>query len=398
MSERRLNNWIDTYLAYNKETEPPTIFHKWCAISLIAASLQRKCKVRWGSLIFYPNMYIVLVAPSGVRKGTAMGPALRILKKVGIRVSAESTTREALIRRLGETTEMIQGKDSFSMENHSSLTVFSPELTCFLGYNNLVLMSDLCDWYDCRDSWTYDTKHEGTDEILGVFVNIIGGTTPDLIQSTMPLEAIGGGLTSRMIFIFEERKQKRVAFPFPPDNAKRIEDDLVHDLAEINMMQGKFKFNQQFLSDWYDWYQSMPETCPFDPQRFSGYWERRANHVMKLCMILNVARSDSMLITEEDLAHAIATIVEAEQKMPRTFGGVGRLHQADVINKILADIAYQKEVKRSELLRRYIRDITSFDMDKVLSTLEGSGFIETVTKAGDTIIRYREQNENKDQE
>ena len=62
---RALKDWIDSYLDFVDNSEPPQMFKLWCAISVIASALERKCYLSWGTLTFYPNIYIVLVAPSG---------------------------------------------------------------------------------------------------------------------------------------------------------------------------------------------------------------------------------------------------------------------------------------------------------------------------------------------
>ena len=390
MTERKLSDWIDNYLTYVDRSEPPVIFHKWCAISMISAMLQRKCRLNWGPLLtFFPNMYIVLVAPSGARKGTAMAPALQILKQQAVNLSAESTTREALIRKLAECTDTESNIEEGYFESHSSITVFAPELTVFLGYGNLQLMSDLCDWYDCRDSWTYDTKNMGTDEINGVYVNIIGGTTPDLIRSTMPLDAIGGGLTSRMIFIFERERRRKEPCPFLTKEAMAVYPDLISDLEQIRMLRGDFKVTKKFTSYWYDWYMAEPDECPFDPQRFSGYWNRRANHIMKLCMIINASRTNEMIIREQDLIRAISLLQEAEVKMDQTFGGVGKYNQADIIHQVMNHIALSGEVKYSDLLNRFYRDISGTkELDIIIHTLSDMKFLRRVEQGRDTLIEH----------
>ena len=166
--------------------------------------------MQWGTISFYPNMYVVLVGPSGkCRKGTAMSQGYDFLKEMGTKMAAESTTREALIQALQQSNDTQVDPVTNKMYLHASLTIYSQELTVFLGYNNVALMSDLTDWYDCRSSWTYRTKHQGTDEIIGVYVNLIGATTPELLQTALPRDAIGGGLTARMIFVFETKKPRQ---------------------------------------------------------------------------------------------------------------------------------------------------------------------------------------------
>lgn len=309
MSEsRKLPNWIDSYMEYTKESEPPELFRKWCAVSVVAAALQRKCRLKWGTINFYPNMYIVLVAPAGkARKGTAMAPARKLLESIEIPRVAEAVTREALIRTIKNSETTTLSKDpSKPPKIHSSVTVFSPELTVFLGYNNLQLMSDLTDWFDCAERWAYHTKTQGTDDIRGIYVNLIGATTPDLLRSTLSLDAIGGGLTSRIIFVYEEKKGKTVPFPMMSEEEKALEDLLRYDLERILQMQGDFKVTKKFLDLWGDWYTAQDGVSPFkgfSPHALDGYIERRPTQVLKLSMIMSAAKSSNLTLTDLSLIH-----------------------------------------------------------------------------------------------
>ena len=108
-SPRELEDWISAYLKYTENTEPPISYHTWTAISLIAGALQRKVYMPWGHDIIYPNMYIVLIGPSGrARKGTAMNIGKDILKDIVISMTSESITREALIRDMKEAISLSQ--------------------------------------------------------------------------------------------------------------------------------------------------------------------------------------------------------------------------------------------------------------------------------------------------
>ncbi len=51
---RKLNDWIDGFMQYTENSEPPLLFRKWTAISCMAAALQRKVRIEWGTaLTFY---------------------------------------------------------------------------------------------------------------------------------------------------------------------------------------------------------------------------------------------------------------------------------------------------------------------------------------------------------
>lgn len=354
---RKLDDWIEGYMALTDNTEPPHMYREWIAISVIASALQRKCFLGWGDITFYPNMYIVLVGPSGkCRKGTAMGTGAWFLRKLGVSMAAEAITREALIRELANCSvdDIVEGE----MIKHSSLTIFSPELTVFLGYNNLQLISDITDWYDCREIWTYRTKGSGTDEIVGVWVNLIGATTPSLIRDALPRDAIGGGLASRVIFVYEDQKGKVVPFPFVDAKMDDLKQALVHDLADIALMSGRFTVQEDFLDLWADWYIEQEQKPRFNDPNFDGYVQRRPNHVMKLCMIISASSRDDMIIDRVILERAIDLLNRTEVKMPQVFSGYGASPHSEVMNRIMEFILQERTTNETEIIRTFYSDIT----------------------------------------
>lgn len=388
MTERHVPDWIDGFLDYSENSEPPTSFKLWSAISIISAALQRKCRLDWGSLTFYPNMYVVLVAPSGkARKGTAMGYAFEFLDELSVKMAAESITREALIEELKNASQAVQ-YTSGDMQFHSSLTVIAPELTVFLGYNNHQLMSDLTDWYDCRNRWIYRTKHMGTDEINGVYVTLYGATTPELVRTALPLDAIGGGLTSRIIFVFEPKKGKIVPDPFQTDEELVLKRKLHIDLERISMLKGTFKVTRGFVEKWTEWYMAQEDNPPFEDHRFSGYIERRPNHVMKLSMIVNASRTSEMIINKEDLERAIAILEFTERKMIHTFSGVGKSQNADVTTRVMQGIAVRKSISFAELQTMFYFDADQRTMQAIIDTLRSMKFIVTKGTGKDMVITY----------
>jgi hypothetical protein len=360
----------------------------WTAISVIAGALKRKCRLPWGMLTFYPNMYIVLVAPPGrARKGTAMGPGLTFLNDLGIKLAAEATTRESLIRELRNCNDTIIHPDG-KTEFHASLTIYSEELTVFLGYQNRQLISDLTDWYDCRGRWTYRTKNMGTDDIIGVWVNLMGATTPDMIQMAMPIETIGGGLASRMIFVYEGNKEKIVPICFLTQKEIELRETLFKDLEQIHILQGDFKVTKSFIDVWIPWYTDLGNHVPFNDDKLYGYLERRHVHAIKLSMILSASKGNSMLIEGEDLLRAITIMEQTEVKMPMTFGGVGRSEFSDITQKVMTEIALQKECTFAHLVGRFYKDVNNFELNRILEALQVMQFFFFSFKNNQQVIVF----------
>ncbi len=388
MQTRLLSDWLDTYMTFTNNSEPPKNYRLWIGISVIASCLRRKCVMNWGTIPFYPNMYIVLVGPSGkCRKGTAMGQGYHFLKEMGIKMAAEATTREALIQTLRSSNDSHIEPRTGRIHLHASLTIYSQELTVFLGYNNSNLMSDLTDWYDCRESWTYRTKHQGTDEITGVYVNLIGATTPELLQTTLPRDAIGGGLTSRMIFVYETRKHKTIVAPFQTDKERILRDSLMKDLEKICMLQGEFKATDAFVERWATWYHTYDNSPPpFDDYKFSGYFERRPNHLMKLSCIMSASRSNSMIVDICDFERALSVLENIERNMPNTFIGVGKYVHSEILERVMALVAVKGVVPLNYVISHFRSDISKFDLEKVIETISSMGQIRIVRSGNEVLL------------
>ena len=339
-------------------------------------------------------MYIVLVGPPGrCRKGTAMNLGIKFLEELGVNMTAESITREALIKELEKSSDTIQN-DKGELVTHSSITIHSQELTVFLGYNNLTLLADLTDWYDCKSKWEYRTKNMGSNDITGIYVNLIGATTPDLIQTTLPRDAIGGGLSSRMVFVYAENKNKTIPIPSFSKKQLQLKEKLQYDLEQILMLNGKFQVTEDFIEPWIKWYSESDAKPRFNDAKFSGYNERRAAHVMKLCMIISASCRDDLVINNYILQRAIDTLERAEKDMPRVFAGFGEGRSSSVISHIMTTIAREKEITEDRLLNKYYYDIdNSEQFTKIMDTLKKMNFCtEAYSDKKGTFYKYNPDN------
>jgi energy-coupling factor transporter ATP-binding protein EcfA2 len=395
---RNVNDWIDGFLQLTDNSEPPFLFRKWSAISCIAAALQRKIRIELGmSLTIYPNFYIVLVGPSATGKGTAMKFASDIITQVpSIRLSAQATSLQSLIRRMKETNLTDMDIESGKQMFHSSTTIFSNEFTVFLGYHNKELISALCDWYDCHERWTYDTIKRDKEEIVGVWVNILAGTTPDNIQSSLPMEAIGGGLTSRIIFVNEEKRDKLVVFPSATAAQIELQEMLIRDLEQISLLSGVYKSTQDSMAFYNDWCIHADRYPPFQDRKFDGYMGRRRNHLLSLAMVCSAARNNSLVIQLPDMEKAALILVEVEVKMGTVFRGIGKSDISSLINDAIVffENSVTPDVPLWIFYRRFEGDADKFMIERMLTTLEASKYIQVMRKPGmDTMIHILPQEE-----
>lgn len=382
---RILNDWLEAYQEYVDYSEAPLIYRIWVSISCVASALERKCWIVWDGKLF-PNMYIVLVGHSGIKKGTAMTPGLDILRAVGINISANDSSRQALIRALAGSGSKnpIRGDKGIPMI-HSSLTIFSKELSVFLGFENRELMSNLCDWYDCDPVWEYETIGRGKDSINNVWVNLIGATTREALEESLPKKMIGSGLTSRMILVYAGREEKPIWDPFVNRKNEPLKDKLVSDLRSVRSMTGEFTITDSFLKAYEPWYINFRLNPPMSDPRFRGYLNRRAIHLLKLSMISSASRTDSKIIDIEDFNRAVKLLELTEPDMPKVFAGVGDNPLASVTEQIIIYLIQVKEVTFRDLYDEFYRDVSSADLQAILGGLQVRQKIN-ITPEG--VIRY----------
>lgn len=393
---RRLPDYLSTYLKFTEKSEPPTNYHIWTCLAVIAAAMQRKCYLRWGFKTLYPNLYIVLIGPSGCRKGTAMNIGKDLLLEInGINLSSESVTREALIRDMKDGTTTFTDPTDQMLKFHSSVTVLSEELSVFLGQQNVKFLADLTDWFDCGDQWTYRTKGSGTDKLVGVCVNILGATAPDWLRSILPQEAFGGGFTSRVIFVVEEAKKQIVANPTIPPEVLALRPSLIEDLEQIAAMAGEMIFLDTTMDLYTDWYTKQSKSPAIKDPHFAGYCERRAMHVLKLSMVMSASRSCDRIIQPQDFSRALALLESVEPKMPRAFMGLGRAKYSEMTAQLYNYLQKVHRASAAEILDKFDVDLDEYTLQLVMKTLAARKVVQITydSSRGETYYTFKKGEE-----
>jgi hypothetical protein len=399
MSQRDLDDWITGYLKFTDNTEPSKLYREWVAASTVAAALERKCKLEWGHYTFYPNMYVILVGPSGARKGTAMKPARRIMSEIGIKTISESITKEALANRINDAEQLANpNEEQEGLQSgtfHSSVTIYNEEISVLFKENDFDLIMWLTDWYDCpEEPWTYETKTQGTTEIVNPWVNMIGAMTPDLVKKSLPGIAIGGGFTARTIFVFSPGREKVVPLPFTSEDEEQTREKLIHDLEHIHSLKGKFTYSREFIDLYQDWYIETVEDPPFNDPKLDGYLNRRQPHLLRLCMIMSASQRSDMKLNSEVFERAKDMLERTEKMMPRVFSGVGEGENTQIMSEVIAYLSDKEEITKKEILERFYKEVDNErHLETILGTMSAMDLIKRKKTANGTIVEVNRKSE-----
>jgi hypothetical protein len=390
---RQLGDWLEGYIGFTKETESAALFHKWVGISMIASALRRKVHFYFGRIWVYPNLYVILVAEPGIaRKTQAISFGEDILTEVtGITTSADAITPQALLEDLEQAADDAVMPDNTTFR-HSSLSILSGEFESFLGQKreNSKMIVTLTDLFDCKSRpFKYRTKHAGTNIVPHPFLNLLAATTPESLASSLPSTAIGGGLTTRMIFIWAEDKEKKVPVPVLTKDMRDLKQLLIQDLTVIARIAGGYRFTKDSRAWWNKFYKAYNERDPGrickDPA-FHGWYSRKPMFMIKIGTILAASRHNERVIDIQDFERALVYLEEAEGSMSKTFTAVGRSDITADVDLVRTIIERYGAISEKKLLQMVWRDIDAKKFDNVISTL---------VRSGDTTRRYKGPKEEK---
>lgn len=365
---RQLNNWIDSYLEFTSESEAPEPFHLWSALWGISAAVERKVWLDQGYFTLYPNMFVVLTGPPASRKTTASNIMKNILEEGEVLgENPDMTSKEALLQELGNSTKTFELKG----ENvrHCSMSLVSSEWSTFMGDKDMDMCNTLCKLYDCDSKFNKWTKTQGRDKIVNTFLSLLGCSTATQIGDCLPYKAVGGGLTSRIIFVVEgEQKERRNSRPSISKEKKALREKLVNDIRHINTLSGEFEWSDMGGQWFDDWYVNRDEKIKSD-SKFEHYSDRKPVHLVKMAMLLSIAESDELVVHRRHLERALEMLNEAEIRMPEALGGVGMSLSAPVVSKVMQLIKEHKEITQKELQGYLWRDANRTELISALETV-----------------------------
>lgn len=349
---RHFPDWLEAYLAYSANTEPPAHLRFWAGVSAVAGCLQRKVWIDRDKDTWYPNFFIIIVGPPGVvQKSTTINTAYSLLKQIkGVRFGPSVITPQRLVEKLGES------KDSFLFRNmykaQCAMTIKASELGTLIDPQDRVGLDYLTDLWDNPDLFDKETKGSGNDKITNAWLNMIGGTTPAWIAGNFPQYAIGSGFTSRCLFVYSDRKARLVPHPEleKMEGAEEQRAKLVADLQEINKLTGPFqktKAAYDLESAWYEDHNRNPPQLLVGEQ-FGGYLSRKQAHVSKLAMVLSASTREDRVIDRKEWADALLMVSGLEEQMLQVFAQIGQSEQTLHMNRLLAFVKAIGRVKWEE--------------------------------------------------
>lgn len=376
---RKNKDWLKALYNYVEDTEAPRDYWLWSGIFTIAATLQRRVWIQYGLENIYPNIYVLVVAPPGERKGAPPTLAKKFLEKIEIPVSVDSSSKRAITEELAEIAKREYFNYDGKPRSMASMAVVSKELSSLLAVDPKGIIEVLTDLYDSHDQWKYKTSKSGEDFLYNVCVSCFLVTTQTWLVNNLPAEAIGGGFTSRFAIVHDAEFYKLVYWP--PEPPKQLYNDLITDLVEIRNLVGEFKIDPIAKEVFRQWYEKIPERKKgIQDPRMIPFMNRVHVIALKTAMALRVSYSNDLIITPDDIGRSIDLVDRCVSSGSKALGGHGKSTHGPDVDIIRTHIKTLGSVWFKELLSVFYRNLNKTELMEVVETIEAMGAIKKVPR------------------
>lgn len=388
------DNFLLNYMKLHENTEVPDSFAMWCGLAAVSASMGRSSWLRAGPFTVYPNLFIVLVGASGkVRKSTAINQAEELLRAMEPppNIVAQKLSPEALI----QSVRRIETKDTtqLGLERCTGF-VMADELSTFLNKKSYEagLASLLIALYDCKEKFVYRTVSRQAEEINQACLGMLAGSTVDWIRSGIPEEAVGGGLTSRMIFVYVDKPMPPVPWPSLTDEKLQLKGRLTKQLQSISQINGDFTFDQEgfdaYTTEYMRFYNHTGNEL-FSEKTSEGYASRRAMHMLKIAMCFSACASVDKTIRAKHIQAAAKLLEDNERFLRLVLSLITSSNHGSELNAVLGKIKARGQMTKADLTLAFANRITGRQLNDILDSLVLSEQIDFVQNNGRMYYQLR---------
>lgn len=297
-----------------------------------------------------------------------------------VHTASSSVSRASLADELaGAERTVLKPSGDSPFTKFNALSVAATEFGTFLAAYETEFMSTLNDLYDCVRYRERKRHMKQPIEINSPCLNIIAGTTPAWLSSSLPETAWAEGFSSRLLIVFSGERLKTN----PWDDSARdmvLFDRLAADLQSIHEMFGQMVFDPAVVEAFTAWYMGDCQPVPTHP-KLEHYLPRRHIHLMKLAMVHSASRSSELIIRLEDYQSAMDQLLEAEAYMPDVFKAMKGTSDSSVIDEcfafIYADWAKTKNPMSEHRIIHFLQQrLPIHSVFRALELMVSSGMIE----------------------
>jgi len=376
-------NWINSVVDAYKDSESPQRFYYWAAITAMAAVMRKNIYLDRFHYKLYPNIYVFLIAKSGMKKGIPISLCKSLVEKSeASKVISGRNSVPRVIYDLGKLKTNANGTVPYK---EAQALIISGELASFLvkDLDGLKVLTDLYNTHEHEEKWENSLKSTGIDTLTKPCINLFGATNDDHFAETIPKSDVKGGFIARTFIVYSMDRGLPNPLVDPPSSIIDV-NSFVPYLKDLAKLKGEFKWTKE-TADWYKtWYIDFMQNLPEND--VTGYYNRVGDSILKVAMILSLSKRLDLTMDLDALQEAKAECMNCGLAAHQiSMGGSATLSgQTRIVIRALLSHPEHK-ISRTQLLKRYWGDINGYDLDLVIENLLGAGMIEVKNIGKDRI-------------
>lgn len=294
-SAKKSETFLDLYLQYaTEQTDAPRIFHEYLAYFILSSVIGKNIHTKFGYKILYPNLYLLLIAPSSIhRKSWSQNMAIQLIKRIHKDIMIpDCSSRESFIAEMADQNRIPFQTGILKIDEFKGFMDRMKNNSYFSGF-----IQDLSSLYDSDPI----RRRKGIDkveyyDISDPFLNITSSCSFDWLTKAIQSSDISGGFLARFIWVVSnDLITNPAAWPKFANEDKRskligmlqnISDDTVGRIIDFSNAEHK----------WEEWYKT------FYSNHQGGMWDanyhRMAIIIRKLAMLNCVMRYQAKQLPE----------------------------------------------------------------------------------------------------
>jgi hypothetical protein len=400
--------WLDDVLNQHKELEAPLSFWYWGALASISAVMKDEVWLDRQLYKLYPNVYVMLHADSGLKKGPPISMAKQLVKAINnTRIIGGRSSIQGILKKMGTAYTMPGGY----VMNKAVAFICSSELSSSIVEDKIAttILTDLFDRHYNAGDWESLLKME-TFELKDPTITMFTATNAALGDDFFQRKDVQGGYFART-FIIHETKMNKINSLVAPLVNKPDYTKLTPYLKELVKLKGPFKpLASETQDDYYniprvsedrevyyseagahyeDWYQTFTkDRIVSEIKDETGTLNRFGDSVLKVAMLLSLARKPELVITTETMNEAI---LQCERLVGNvrttTIGKHGKSEWTDHKLMLIGELLERTNhtISRMQINKKFWMHANSNQWDEIAKSMQDSGYIEISTIGNQTV-------------
>jgi hypothetical protein len=377
-------SWVQDLVDVFAESESPERFFYWSGLTILSATLRKNVFLDRHIYKLYPNIYVFLVAKSGMKKGIPVSNAKKLLEMAGLsRVISGRNSMPKILEMLGKQYSLPNG----GVIATAQAAIISGELSDLLvkDPDALTILTDLYNCHEYEEKWENSLKGTGTDTLKQPCITILGATNEEHFDAAVTSRDRKGGFIARTNIVYATDRVKTNSLVRKPAADPDLSKFIPY-LKDVATLKGQFEWTSETADFFEDWYNDFKANAPDDPY---GIYNRIDDTILRIAILLSISKNLDLKMDLDSLKEAKAECLNCAQGAHQICMGAGKSNYASQTALIMRALISHPDHKltRMQILRRFWGDISATDLDLIAETMMGQGAVEVYHVGKDTVYQ-----------